>query len=431
MLDIKFIQENADKVREAIINKGMKLNLEYLLDLDEKRRTLKQECDELRQKRNEIAKTIKEGERHENLIKNGKEVKKLLTQLEDKYSMVQKEFEELMLYVPNIPSADTPIGKSEKDNKVVGEYGKKQKFDFKVKDHVEIGRDLDILDLERAVKVGGFRAYFLKNEGVLLHFAVLWHALLKLVSKGFTLMLPPTLTKDFYLYGTGWFPFDMDNIYKVTPAGKMELDEKKEEGTNLIGTAEVPLCGFHADEILDESELPIKMCGISQCYRSEIGSYGRDTRGIYRIHEFSKVEQVILCKNDYKISEKWHQELLNIAQEILNDLALPHRVIQMCTADMGAGKYKMFDIETWIPSRDNYGETHSNSNMGDWQARRLNIRYKTKNGDIKYVHTLNNTAIASPRILIAILENFQQKDGSVKVPKVLQKWVGKEVIEKK
>lgn len=430
MLDIKFIRENEEKVRQAIIDKGMKLNLEYLLDLDEKRRTLKAECDELRQKRNEIAKLIKEGKRDEKLIKNGKEVKQLLAQLEGKYAKVREEFDKLMLYVPNIPSEDTPIGKDENDNKLIKEFGTKPKPDFKVKDHIELGKELDLLDLERAVKVGGFRAYFLKNEGVLLHFAVLWHALQKLLDKEFTLMVPPTLVRDFAMYGTGWFPFDMDNIYKAVPAGKLKLDEQKGEGTNLVGTAEPPLCAYHADEILQEKDLPIKLCGVSQCYRSEIGSYGKDTRGIYRIHEFAKVEQVILCKNDYKVSGKWHQELLKIAQEILNDLELPHRVIEMCTGDMGAGKYKMYDIETWMPFRKSYGETHSNSNMGDWQARRLNIKYKTKKGEIKYVHTLNNTAIASPRIIIAILENFQQKDGSVNVPEVLQKWVGKEVIKR-
>ena len=429
MLDIKFIRENKEKVRKAILDKGIDLNLEYLLDLDEKRRTLKQECDELRQKRNEIAEKIKSGQKDKSLIENGKEIKNLLAQLEKKYSKVKEEFHTLMLYVPQIPSNDTPIGKDENDNKVIEEVGKIPKFDFEVKDHIELGKNLGIFDLERGVKVGGFRAYFLKNEAALLHLAILWFAIQKILDKGFTLMIPPTLAKDFTLYGTGWFPFDMDNIYKVVPAGKLKLDQEKEEGTNLVGTAEVSLCGYYADEILNEEDLPIKLCGISQCYRSEVGSYGRDTKGLYRIHEFAKVEQIVLCQNDYEVSNKWLEEFRNIAQEILNELELPHRVVLMCTSEMGAGKYKMYDIETWMPSRNGYGETHSDSNLGDWQARRLNIRYKTKDKEKKYVHTLNNTVIASPRILIAILENYQQKDGSVKIPKVLQKWVGKDRIE--
>lgn len=431
MLDIKFIRENEELVRKTIIDKGLKLNLEYLLNLDEKRRTLKQEIDELRQKRNEIASKMKSGKKDKNLIANGKEVKKLLAKIESKYEKVRKEFDYFMWCIPQIPSKDTPIGKDERDNKVIEEMGTKPKFTFKIKDHIELGKSLNILDLERGVKVGGFRTYFLKNEAVLLHLAVLWYALQKLAEKGFTLMIPPTMTKDFTFFGTGWFPFDSDNVYKAIPAGKLRLDKKKQEGTNLIGTAEVPLTAYYSDEILNEEDLPIKLCGYSQCYRSEIGSYGKDTRGIYRIREFAKVEQVILCKNDYKESDRWHEALRQVSQEILNDLDLPHRVIQMCTGDMGAGKYKMYDIETWMPARKAYGETHSDSNMGDWQARRLNIKYKTKKGEIRFVHTLNNTAIASPRILIAILENFQQKDGRVKVPKVLQKWVGKEVISEK
>jgi len=431
MLDINFIRENKKKVSQTIIDKGIELNLEYLLEIDKKRRVLKCEIDELREKRNEISHKMKEGGRDDKLIKNGREIKKLLSGIEDKFRKIEDEYNRLMLHVPQIPSSDTPVGEDENDNKEVKKVGKKTKFSFKAKDHIELGRILDILDLKRGVKVSGFRGYFLKNEGVLLHFAVLWFALKKLIEKGFIPMITPTLAKDYTLYGTGWFPFDMDNIYKVIPAGKLKLDTKKKEGTNLVGTAEVSLCGYHSNEILNEEELPVKICGYSQCYRSEIGSYGKDTRGLYRIHEFAKVEQVILCKNDFKESDKWFEALRKIAEDILKELNLPYRVVQMCTKEMGAGEYKMYDIETWMPGRKGYGETHSCSNLGDWQARRLNIKYKNKEGRIKYVHTLNNTAIASPRILIAVLENNQQKDGSVKVPKVLQKMVGKKVLEPK
>lgn len=429
MLDINFIRENKAKVAQTIIDKDIDLNLEYLLEIDKKRRTIKSEIDDLREKRNEITDQIKQGKKDEKLIKNGQEIKKLLSELEERFRKIKNEYNRLMMYVPQIPSEDTPIGKDENDNKVIKIKGKKTKFGFKPKDHIELGKMLDILDLERGVKVSGFRGYFLKNEGVLLHLAILWFALMKLIKKGFVPMIPPTLAKDYSLYGTGWFPFDADNIYKVIPAGKLKLDERKEEGTNLVGTAEVSLCGYYSDEILQEEDLPVKLCGYSQCYRSEIGSYGKDTRGLYRMHEFAKVEQVILCKNDFKESDKWFENLKEVAKEILDDLKLPHRVIQMCTGEMGAGKYKMYDIETWMPARKAYGETHSCSNLGDWQARRMNIRYKDKDGKVSFVHTLNNTAIASPRILIAILENYQQKDGSVKIPKVLQNMVGKKILK--
>ncbi len=431
MLSIDFIRRNEDRVREAILNKGIDLSLESILDLDEKRRTLKQEVDELREKRNEITEQIKQGKDREKLIKNAKEVKSLLSDLEEKYKRVKKEYEKMMLLVPNVYSENTPVGKGEEDNVVVETRGEKPKFDFNPRNHIELGKNLDILDLRRGAKVGGYRGYYLKNEGALLHFAVIWHAIEKMREEGFTLMIPPTIVKDFAMYGTGWFPFDMDNIYKVVPAGKMKTDEKKGEGTNLAGTAEPSLCAFYADEILDKKQLPFTLCGISQCYRSEIGSYGKDTKGIYRIHEFLKAEQVVLCEGDYKVSNKWLEKLMEISQTILEDLQLPYRIVQMCTGDMGAGKYKMYDIETWMPGRDDYGETHSASNLGDWQARRLNIRYKDENGKSEFVHMLNNTAIASPRILIAILENHQQKDGSVRVPEVLQKWVGSKILNLK
>jgi len=429
MLDIRFIRENKKIVAETIINKNSKLNLEHLLELDEKRRSLQIQVDGLREKRNQITEQLKMKGKDDKLIKNAKEVKEMLAELTERQRLVNEEFNQLMLLVPNIPAEDTPIGKDESKNIEIKKVGEPKKFKFKIKDHIELGKNLNILDIERGVKVAGFRGYFLKNEGALLHLAILNFALKKLMEKGFTPMITPTLAKDEFLYGTGWFPFDMDNIYKVLPAGKINLDKAKEEGLNLIGTAEVSLCGYYSNEILKEEDLPIKICGYSQCYRSEIGSYGKDTKGIYRVREFTKVEQVILCKNDIEESEKWHQELMKISEEILEELELPYRVIRQCTGDMGQGKYKMFDIETWMPSKNAYGETHSASNLTDWQARRLNIKYRNKKGDVHYVHMLNNTAIASPRILIALIENNQNEDGSVNVPKVLQEYVGKEKIQ--
>ncbi len=242
--------------------------------------------------------------------------------------------------------------------------------------------------------------------------------------KGFTLMIPPTILREFALIGSGHFPFSKEDIYQIANPGKLADGKKISELVFLAGTAEPSLLAYFSDKVLEKKELPIKVCGFSSCYRSEIGSYGKDTKGLYRLHEFRKVEQVVLCENNIEESNHWLEEMRLISQEVLEELKLPYRVIQICTGDMGAGKYKMYDIETWMPSRDNYGETHSDSNLTDWQARRLNIKYKDEKGERKFVHTLNNTVIASPRILIAILENYQQKDGSIKVPEVLQKYLG-------
>jgi seryl-tRNA synthetase len=288
---------------------------------------------------------------------------------------------------------------------------------------------LDLIDLERGTEVSGFRGYFLKNELVLMHYGLMWYAMEKLRSKGFTIMQTPSLVREFALVGSGHFPAGRSEVYQVANAAGMQNEDKEKQF--LAGTSEPSLIGYYADQILDESKLPILVSGISPCYRSEIGSYGKDTKGLYRVKEFLKVEQVVICKANPTEGETWHEKLREISEEILQELKLPYRVLNICTGDMGAGKYKMYDIETWMPARKGYGETHSDSNLTNWQARRLNIRYKDVNGKIQYAYTLNNTAVASPRLLIAILENYQQADGSVKVPEVLQKYVGTDVIKKK
>ena len=421
MLDIKFIRENKEVVKQAIKDKVLDLDLEKLLSLDEQRRKLQHELDDLRAELKKSSESKPDAEEIKRLKKLGDEIKGQEAVLKK----VEEELKNLMLLVPNIPSQDTPRG-GEQDFKVIEEWGKKPQLKFKIKDHIELGQALDILDLERGVKVAGFRGYFLKNEGLLLHLALLHLALKKLVVKGFTPMQTPTLVKEFALIGSGHFPFGREEIYEVE-----EFTHTKEKDAKfLVGTAEPALLAYHAEEILNAKDLPLKLCGISPCYRREVGGYGKDTRGIYRVHEFMKVEQVVICKADMKESEMWFAELNNTARELLQDLELPHRVIQIATGDMGVGKYKMYDIETWFAARSAYGETHSNSNLTDWQARRLNIRYKDKN-EVKFVYTLNNTMIASPRILIAILENNQQADGSVKVPKVLQEFVGSQLIKPK
>ena len=420
MLDIKFIRENKDVVKKAIKDKGLTLDLEKLLKLDEERRKLITETDELNKQRKELAK--------ERDKEKGKALKEKLGKLEEKLREVEGQYNELMLLVPNIPSPETPVGDAGA-NKEIYKWGEIPKFDFKPKSHIELGEALDLIDLERGVKASGFRGYYLKNEAVLMQMAVLWHTLRKLIAKGFTPMIPPTLLREFALVGSGHFPFGREEIYQI--GNPHSLEQKGDEDKNkvfLAGTSEPAVLAYYAGEVLEEKNLPVKICAVSPAYRSEVGSYGKDTKGVYRIHEFMKVEQVVLCQNNIEESKKWLSELENISKEILEELELPYRVIINATGDQGAGKYEMHDIETWMPSRDGYGETHSDSALTDWQARRLNIRYRNKAGKFEYVHTLNNTAVASPRILIAILENHQQADGSIKVPKVLQEYVGKEVI---
>jgi len=415
MLDIQFIRDNPDKVKKAAKDKGLNPEVvDRVLELDKKRRELLVEVEELRAERNKLTKED---------IKKGREIKKKLKDLEPQLRKIEGDYKKTMLQIPSVAAKEVPVGKDEKDNKLVRKWGKLPKFSFKAKDHIELGESLDLLDLERGVKVAGFRGYFLKNEAVLMQLGLMQYALEKLISKGFKAMIPPTLVKRETLFNTGHFPWGEMDIYKTFN------DEKEEDKRYLAGTAEVPLVSYHSGEILNEKDLPILYAGFSPCYRREIGSYGKDTRGIYRIHEFLKIEQVVICKNDMKESEEWLEKLAVYAEEILKELKLPYRVMMMCTGDMGEPQIKKYDIEAWMPSRKGYGEIMSDSMMGDFQARRANIKYKNKKGGVKYVHMLNNTAIASPRTLIAIWENYQQKDGSVRVPEVLQKYVGKKVIK--
>jgi len=415
MLDIQFIRDQAKTVKKAAKDKGLNPQVvDRVLELDKQRRELLVKVEELRGERNKLGRKD---------VEKGREIKKQLKDLEPQLRKVEADFKDLMLQVPSVPDKEVPVGKDEGDNKLVRKWGEVPKFGFKPKSHIELGEALDLLDLERGVKVGGFRGYFLKNEAVLMQLGLMQYALEKLISKGFKPMIPPMLVKEEPLINTGHFPWGKADIYKTFN------DEKEEDARYLAGTAEVPLVSYHSDEILNEKDLPILYAGFSSCYRREIGSYGKDTKGIYRIHEFMKIEQVVLCKNDMKESLEWLEKLADYAEEMLKELKLPYRVMMMCTGDMGEAQIKKYDIETWMPSRKGYGETMSDSLMGESQSRRANIKYRTKDGKTKYVHMLNNTALAGPRILIAIWENYQQKDGSIKVPEVLQKYVGKKVIK--
>lgn len=428
MLDIKYIRDNKEKIEKVIKNKGLKLDLDELLANDDKRKDIITRTDELRAKRNELAQAGKNSKPTPDQIKKGKKIKKDLATIEKEMEVVENKHNELMSQVPNIVSNDTPIGKTEEDNKEIFKWGKPTKFDFEPRDHVWLGRNLDLIDFDRGAKVAGYRGYYLKNEAVLMQLGLMMMALDKLITKGFKPMIPPTLVKEFALFGSGYFAgstynSDIDEIYKIANENKDKQGKNIKESKFLVGTAEPSLLAYYSGEVLKKQSLPIKLCGFSQCYRSEIGSYGKDTKGIYRVHEFMKIEQVAICQADLETAEKLHQEMLDISKELHEDLGLPYRILSICTGDMGLGKYKMHDIEAWIPSRKAYGETGSASNFLDWQSRRLNVKYETGEGDKKFVYMLNNTALASARPLIAILENYQQKDGSIKIPEKLQKYI--------
>ena len=436
MLDIKFIRENPEELKKAIQNKGIKLDLDELLLVDKERVELLRAIEQLKEEKNKLNDGVaaaKTDEDRKAAILKGKEVKEKLAGLEPRFAAANRKFEELMVRVPTIPSSDTPIGKGEEDNVEIFHWGEKKKFDFEPKDHVALGTALDILDFEKGTKVGGFRGYYVKNDGVLLVMGIMMYAVNKMVEKGYRPMIPPTLVKGSALFGSGYFKGldydpEVDEIYQVATSDKESTGEVSKDKKFLVGTAEPSLLAYYSDEVLKEEELPIKVCGYSQCYRSEIGSYGKDVKGMYRVHEFMKVEQVAIVPADAEAASKLQDEMTAISGEMHEELGLPYRRLQICTGDMSAGKYRAFDLEAWLPGMNRWAETGSASNFLDWQARRLNVKYADKAGDKRYAYMLNNTALPSPRIFVAILENYQTKDGKIEVPDVLQKYVGKKVI---
>ncbi|MBI5019182.1 serine--tRNA ligase [Candidatus Gottesmanbacteria bacterium] len=412
MLDIKFIRENLELCKTAAINKNRVVDWDTLLALDEKRRQLIGKAEVLRAERNEISKArTAEG------IERGKAIKDELKAIDEDLRITEEQFGTHMLTVPNVPDASVPVGKDESENVEVSKWGEPTKFDFTPKDHIELAKSLDLIDFERGAKVGGSRAYFLKNEAAQMEVALMFYTLQKLAAKGYTPLIAPSLVKEYTFFGNGQFPWGREEVYALP-----------KDDVYLAGTAEVPVTAYYSDEVLAEKDLPKKFVAFSPCFRREAGSYGKDTRGVYRLHQFNKIEQVIISTAETNNSITLHDELLANSEEILKDLKLPYRVLLMCTGDMGEPQVKKYDIETWMPGRNAYGETMSNSFMGDFQARRLKIRYKGKDGVTRFCHTLNNTAVASPRILVAIMENYQQSDGTVLVPEVLQPLMGKKVI---
>jgi seryl-tRNA synthetase len=418
MLSVDFIRENKQKVLDALKNKNREADIDGILELDDKRRKGIQEAQVLREERNKIAKQPFT----EETKKRGKEIKDLLKTIEGDLASTEEKLNTLLSYVVSVPLDEVPIGKDETANQEVRKVGTVPQFTFPVKDHTQLGVELDIVDFERGAKVSGYRGYFLKNQGAILHMALLLYVFKKLTLKGYTPIIAPSIIKKFTLFGSGHLPWGEKELYKLN-------DE--EDDAYLSATAEIPTTAYFSNEVLQEKDLPKKFVAFSPCFRSEAGSYGKDTKGLYRLHEFWKIEQMVVGTADIDAARSIHEELQQNAEEILQDLGLPYRVLLMCTGDMGEPQLKKYDIETWMPSRAGYGETMSNSIMGDFQTRRLKIRYKTKTGETKYCYSFNNTAVASPRILIALLENFQQADGSIVIPKVLHDLTGFAKIEAK
>jgi seryl-tRNA synthetase len=414
MLDRRFIRSNPDAVKQAVRVKGLDLDVDELLDVDQRVRRLTTELDEAQAQRKSSAKEFAKADenRRAELRAEHEELESRLSQLRKELSEASAQLQELLLRTPTIPWEGSPVG-DESANVTIRSWGRRPEFDFTPLDHVELLEKRDWAEFARARKVAGERAYALKKDAVLLERALHSYAIDLLAGQDFTVISVPSLVKEEPLVGTGQFPGHREETYAI-PADDLYL----------AGTAEVALVGLHSGEILDKNKLPIRYAGISPCFRREIGSAGRDVRGLLRVHQFEKVEQFVICVADDAESDHWHAELLSTAERLLQGLGLHYEVMEIATGDMGIGKYRMNDINTWFPSLDNFRETHSCSSLHDWQARRANLRYRDTDGTIRFAFTLNNTAIATPRLLAALVENQQTATGEVRVPEVLRPYLG-------
>ena len=423
MLDIKFIRENKDIVAAGAKKKHIDIDIDKLLAADDRRRELQLSIDQKRSEQNIASDAIasaKSDDEKKEIIARMQSVKETLRLAEESMQEVMKEWRTLMVMVPNVPDMSVPDGASDADNQETRSWGEKPAFDFEPKTHSELLLMNDMADYERGAKVAGFRGYFLKNDGARLVWALERFVQDRFMSReGFTPMVVPSLLRREPFVGTGYLPQSEEDLYKT------------QDGEYLAGTAEVASMGYYMDEILDKKELPIKFFSFSPCFRREAGSHGKDTKGIFRIHEFIKYEQVVLCEASHEESVKIHEELTANSEMLLQELKLPYRVVVNCGGDLGLGQVKKYDIEAWMPSEKQYRETHSSSYFHDFQTRRLNIRYRGEDGVVRYVHSLNNTALAMPRILCQIVENNQRADGSIQIPEVLRTYMGKDAIEKK
>jgi seryl-tRNA synthetase len=420
MLDLRFIRENPEAVAENCRNRGVEADVDLVVGLADRRSELIQELNELRQQQNQLAKSVgreRDPEARQNLIAESRRMKEAIPEMEAELAAVEGRLREEMLKIPNMTHPDAPIGKDETENVEIRRSGEIPSFDFGPKDHVELGEALGIIDFESGTKVAGSKFYFLRGDAVLLELGLVRYALDMLIERGYEPVITPDLARDEALIGTGFIPRGPETqIYSI-----------EDSDLSLVATAEITLAGSNSGEILDAENLPIRLAGLSHCFRTEAGSHGRASRGLYRVHQFTKVEMFAFAKPEQ--SEAIHEEMVGIEEEIFQALGLPYRVVDICTGDLGGAAYRKYDLEAWMPGRNAYGEVTSTSNTTDYQARRLAIRYRKNSGRPQLLHTLNGTAIAVSRAFIPILENYQQEDGSILVPEVLVPYVGKKTLE--
>jgi len=418
MIDLKDFRENPDKYRHAAEVKRVDVDVDRVVYLDRERLASQQALERLRAEQNESSTQVaaqKDVTARQAAIARLADLKVRVKRAEDRVKTIELELLPLLLLLPQPPDADVPIGKDDTENVELKKWGEIRHFDFPPKDHASIGLHLGLIDIERGVKLAGSRSYFLTGMGALLHLGVLRLAFDMMVERGFVPMTVPVLVREEAMTGTGYFPIGREQAYAMS---------NDQPPTFLVGTAEVSLAAYHMNETLDERTLPRRYVALSSCFRREAGTHGKDTAGLYRVHQFDKVEQVVICRNDPAESRRWHDAILGHAEAVLQRLNLPYRAVSVCTGDLGQGQAAKFDIETWMPSRASYGETHSASRFYEFQARRLNLKYRDEQGRVRLCHTLNNTVIASPRILIPILENYQNADGSVTIPPALRPYLG-------
>jgi len=418
MLDIKFIRENLEIVKFAAKKKKNNIDLDRLVKVDDDRREIMTRLEAKRAEQNAVSEKIPQAsdEERQRLIADMQTLKAEIQKDEDLLKPVMEEWQTLMLQVPNIPDMTVPDGDSDEDNEEIKVWGEAKQFDFPAKDHVELMTAHAMVDFERGTKVHGFRGYYLLGDGARLSWAIWNYANDFFQAKGFTPVLPPTIVRKANLYGTGHLPNEAEDIYKT------------QDDDYLIGTAEVSVMGYYADEIINGDQFPIKMLGFSPCYRREAGSHGKDTKGLIRVHEFYKLEQVVLCEASHEASVRYHEELNSNTEAFIESLGIPYHTVLNCGGDLGQGQVKKYDIELWVPGEQKYREISSASYFHDFQTRRFNIRYRDEEGKARYAHSLNCTAIPTPRILVSLVENFQQADGSILIPEVLRPYFGKEKI---
>lgn len=419
MLDIKFIRENVDIIKMAATKKKITIDIDRLVAVDDSRKEIMSRIETRKAEQNKVSEgipTASDPTVRQDLITQMQALKADIQVDEEALRPVMVEWQSLMLQVPNVPDMTVPDGTSDADNEEIKTWGEQTSFSFEAKDHVELMLKHNMVDFERGAKVHGFRGYYLLGDGARLSWAIWNYANDFFQQKGFTPILPPTIVRKANLYGTGHLPNEADDVYRT------------QDEDYLIGTAEVSVMGFHADEILEPTQFPIKYLGFSPCYRREAGSHGKDTRGLIRVHEFYKLEQVVLCEASHEESVRLHEELNRNTEEFIESLNIPYHTVVNCGGDLGQGQVKKYDVELWVPGEKTYREISSASYFHDFQTRRFNIRYRGEDGKVRYAHSLNCTAIPTPRILVSLVENFQQADGSIRIPEVLRPYFGKDVI---